>query len=222
MTFPFMPIGLPYDVIRTLTTVATATSATSTITIPAASRAGDLAIFIDSAGADVGFNGGFTPPSGFTLFNSFPTSGGWTSNCTISTKILVAGDAGTIITGGTQTRMAKFLLIFRRNSGGIITGRSGSLVQDISDARAVSATGTQATTLTTTTNPGLAIGIGLYNGATPPVATQTPTFGSSLSLTQTFVGWTIYNVGSTPVNHTISIGDNGNSNVVSSISLNIV
>jgi len=101
--------------LNTLNFLATSTSVSSTIVVPATVQAGDLMVLFDGPAfsSTTGISG--PVPTGFTNLGAGPT-GGWTNGIIMSAKIAVAGDAGTTLTGANgNSRNAKVLTIIRGN-----------------------------------------------------------------------------------------------------------
>lgn len=94
--------------------IASASSTTSTITIPSTAAAGQLAILFDFAYQSSTTFPSFTTPTGFTSNDTQGNASGNAVFCRVSYKKLVAGDPGSTITGMTgSSGTAKTLLIYQ-------------------------------------------------------------------------------------------------------------
>ena len=97
---------------KTLAYVAGAISSGSTITIPAAAQAGDLAVLYDLARNVIASYPTLVTPSGWTTLLDLQGNGNTSS--ILSYKILEAGDPGATITGmDGNSADAKSLVVFR-------------------------------------------------------------------------------------------------------------
>ncbi len=106
-------VRYPMQTAPSISFVASATSSTTTIAIPASAQTGDIVILADHAWGTTLPT--LVTPTGFTAMSSPNQSATSPFNyLNVSRKILVAGDSGSTITGmsgGTGTR--KTLLVFR-------------------------------------------------------------------------------------------------------------
>ena len=100
----------------TVSWVATATSGdSSSVTIPSASQAGDLAVLFQQSSKIFG-TVSYVNPSGWTQDYD---SGSSNIRFGINHKILASGDPGSSITGMNDTFDSKVLFVFRLSSGAI-------------------------------------------------------------------------------------------------------
>lgn len=107
-------IGVIPDKNNLLSYVAQSTTATTTITIPASSKIGDIALFFDFAAANSRSPPTSVTPSGWTRIANASTEQYDACRGSVFYKVLAAGEPGSTITGmavgvGTQ----KAIIVFR-------------------------------------------------------------------------------------------------------------
>lgn len=116
MSFPIMPNISGQRGLDSLSLIASASSTTATLTVPATARTGDLLILFDCPAftATTGISG--PVPSGFTNLGAGPT-GGWNNGIIQSAAICTPSMPGSVLTGanGTDTN-AKVLVVIRGNA----------------------------------------------------------------------------------------------------------
>tara|TARA_R110000822_G_scaffold27790_2_gene82673 strand:+ start:14309 stop:14926 length:618 start_codon:yes stop_codon:yes gene_type:complete len=180
---------------QTLTFVDSATSTSSTITMPAGAAENDIAFLAD-------FPDGGGPPDSIPTGFSAIASGRWDSvRLRTSYKILGAGEGGSTITGmNGATSNSKVLLVFRPGTAATVAvstwgnePTSGNPSQ-----QTISASGQ--------TPPLVAIGVSATTG-TPAFSVETPSFSANVTSSHVKVGYTIYN--SSPSDHTVDHADLG-------------
>jgi hypothetical protein len=172
----------------------------TSVTIPADSQTGDLAVLFDMSTSTT-----LVVPSGWTSINSVSTTG---IRTTYSYRYLTAGQPGTSVTGmGGTTR--KVMLIFRPSAAPATTN--------------VTSNGSQATTATPTNQsvgllsinkPNIVFAVHAKTLSTTPTLGWSQTGGtfstySAVSTSGIYVRYQINNVGSSPQNLTISMSDAG-------------
>jgi hypothetical protein len=196
---PFLGFGL-----SSLAFVASATSSSDTIVIPASSQTGDLAIL-----CDWGWSNSHPQviPAGWTNFITQNLAGGLRGD--ISYKVLVGADPGATITGGNATNDSKIMLVFRPNA----------TITTITPAdMATSMSGVDPTAQVILASAGIAplvvLGFGGWSsGALPSFTTESPAL-TNVTVNDLRVGYKIYD--SAPQDHTVDIGDSGNTNWLAS------
>jgi hypothetical protein len=200
-------LGGPKEAAPTLSFVASATSTSNTITIPASSQAGDVAILFDDA------FGGSTPsdvvPTGWTGIITEIRSGA--ARVRISYKILQSGDPGASISGLNSDVEDKVMLVFRLSTGPITT------VSAEDWAVQLVATGTPSdqtvNASTDGTAPLVVFGMALATGST--AAFTSPAFDATVANSDLdlLVGYKIYN--SAPQDHLVASGNSTNGGLAS-------
>jgi hypothetical protein len=206
-TFPLMPYAIPYDILRSISLFASATSTGETINMPAGVRDGDFVVLVDSLA--VGDTAVVTP-TGFTRSYSLGITGGWARNHIVSTRLVESSsEANGVLTGGVgSSNTRKILLVFRGNvkintvrkmhSAGTITNGNPAAVTLISGGRKA---------------PLLVYGVAhAQSSATIPFSSTSPAFGDQIFIDSLRIGYTTYSLGSSPSNQTFDINDLGNAN----------
>ena len=195
----------------TFTLDSSATSASSTITIPASAQQGDWAVLFDAASVDTGSIGAVTP-SGWTNLASSLIEGTDSLRLMTSHRILGASPGGTTITGMDESKDAKILLIFRPSTSIISTVASSWNAQATTGdptLQTVSASG--VTTPLIVVAAGAGPSIPAFATETPAMTNLSKSGGSTLGMR---IGYTIYN--SSPSDQSIDIADGGYGNVLQS------
>lgn len=193
--------------IKNFTFVASATSTTNTISIPASSNVGDFAVLFDSS-----INSSFTPPS--TVVPS-----GWSSisnvsgtnsiipfiytsiRSIVSYKSLVSGNPGSSITGMNATTDRKIIMVFRPNFS----------VQNTSilSVNGAANSNSQTITITQSQPPILAFAHWASSGTISSRGVSGITMNEVSNTTGQYAGYKIFNTNETTSNATISMSDNG-------------
>ena len=194
----------------TFTLDSSATSSSSTITIPTSAQQGDWAVLFDAARAGSGSIGAVTP-SGWTNLASSFVEGGDSLRLMTSHRILGASPGGTSVTGMNDAGEAKIMLIFRPSTSIISTVPSSWNAQATAGdptLQTVSASGVTTPLIVVAAGAGMSV---------PAFATETPAM-TNLSKSATSlgirIGYTIYN--SSPSNQSIDIADGGTANALQS------
>jgi hypothetical protein len=193
----------------TVSFVDSATSTSSTVTIPAGASIGDLAVLFDD-----GSNSSGAPaevvPTGFTQIGASLSIGGvGGSRSVVSYKILAAGEPGSSITGvNGDLRNQKVILVFHSNLSAFVSATpstwNGELTSGNPALQTVSASGQAA--------PLLVLGQAYVTTATPAsFSTASPAFDATVGTTNSLLaGYKIYN--SSPADHSIDQDDLGSGN----------
>jgi len=114
MSFPLMPNGSGPLSLSTGSVVASASSTSNTITVPAAARRGDLLVLFDCPAFSTDRVIVGTVPSGFTLLGAGPTSGSYRNGIILSAAIATSTSGGSVLTGANgDTSDAKVLVVIR-------------------------------------------------------------------------------------------------------------
>jgi hypothetical protein len=193
-----------------LSYVGSASSTGATITIPATSQAGDIAVLYD-----VALTSGSTPPT-------LVTPAGWANRVdeasavtrlAVCTKLLDGSDPGAVITGMNGVDSNDKLMVVFRPDAPINNLAASSFTHELNNADAspqtISASGAAA--------PVLVIGGCGATGGLPVVfSTASPAFDATVTSSsgRQTIGYKIYNEGSPPANHTIDIVDLGSRNTL--------
>lgn len=206
-----------------LTFIDSALSSTGTITVPATSQVGDLAILLDAAGDFGNSIPSEVVPSGFTLLDSdgsSNSSGGIRS--VLSYRILTAGQPGSSITGKSSGagEYGKIMLVFRPSKT-IVSITAIVYTSTVSSGVPAAI----AVNPSAEVNPVIVIGAGTREGGggTPTVsyastfdATVTQTAGADCA-----IGYKIIN-SSPPGSSNISRNDAGFTNILQALYLRVV
>lgn len=182
----------------TCNVATTTTSQTSTISIPTAATPGDILMLFDMT-----TTGTLVTPTGFTQITSQTTTGLITN---VSYKIYTQADVGTTITGMAGTTR-KVMIVYSSNS--VITQVVPS---STISTQATTATPTNQTiSISSVTAPVVAVAVYASTGSitTRGWTGGTPSEYSSVLTSSLYVKTARYNVGSTPLNATISMSDGG-------------
>lgn len=198
-----------------LTFVTSATSISSSITIPASAQAGDLAILADY-GYTAGSSVSIQSPSGWTQWSGSSASnsvGGGADQCgaCMSYKILESGDPSSSASGINADSESKVMFIFRGSVP--IT----ALAASTADSQATGSNpGSQSIAASGQAVPLVAIGVAACNISTAAFSTESPAFDATVrpSNNDLILGYKIYN--SSPANHTIDMNDLGTNNYLAS------
>jgi hypothetical protein len=195
-----------------------AVSNSSTITIPASVAVGYLAVLFDHA-----YDRDTTPPidavipttvvpSGWTSIKNTTADSSTTKSRGISSyRIIQSGDAGSSITGMNDNGEDKVMLIFAA-SRPIVSVTPSTWNGQGTDGNPSS----QSVLATAATAPLIVIGAsGGYSG-TFSFTTASPSFDGTQATADNdaIMGYKIYN--GSPADHTIDIGDNGDTNILQS------
>lgn len=186
--------------------LASATSATHQIVIPATARAGDFAVLVD-LGSSIGEPTNVVP----TNWTQIQTEGdGSTTRITTSGKILVAGDAGSTITGINASDDQKVMLVFR-GAQPFNTFTPSTWNEQVTGGNPSQQTVSAAGVAT----PVLVIGAaGEADDGPVAFSVATPAFDALVDVgaPDLRVGYKIYNGG--PADHSIDMADIGNGNAL--------
>ena len=196
------------------TYVGAGTSTAVTVTIPATAAVGDLAILYDNVQNSSSTIPTSVTPAGWTAVrsdtvydSSFPIS----FRCNVSIKILTSGEPGSTVTGMNAQYNDKQILVFRHNRT-----INNATVYSLAGEASVSAPANQTLTLSAGPTPLVGVAFwGTYN--------LTTTRGDSAGIMTEIIGadsylygkYVIYNVGSSPVDTTLSAADDGTTHLVS-------
>lgn len=208
---------VPSQALTALTFITSAESSTSTITIPATAKAGDLAVYMEQCINTSGLPTDVTP-AGFADI----VKGNLTvvrANC--SYKVLAGGDPGAVITGmnGTSS-VGKLVVIFRPNVAKIRTVAFGTPASELS----VNAPSVQSILLGGQKPPALAV---CHFGKGSAGAWTGQSFSPTRDgLVQNSGGseecwYKIYSAGGSPANISTGLGDTGSLNTLQSFFLSI-
>jgi len=196
-----------------LSSVSYLTSAgtnTSSVTIPATSRAGDVAVLFDEGrGASAP---SLVTPSGWT--NLVNTTAG-SARMAVFYKILASGEPNTSITGMDGSfGESKLLLVFRPNTP-VTTVTPSTFLSEITSGNPAS----QSAAASGQIAPVIVLGgASDQDTGAPTFTTASPAFDGEVTQAGSGadyafrMGYKIYNAASAPASHTIDIGDNGNDN----------
>ena len=186
----------PYPTIVNLG--GSATSLTTTITVPSTVKQGDLLVLADFSTTVTD-----TTPSGWTQASGVTTTGIRTN---ISYKIATAADVGATVTGMAGTTR-KVLTTYQGN----YPFTSVRLSPTITSQATVATPTNQTITMSGIRAPIIAFAVYAATGAigTRGWSGGTPSENSSVSTSGIYVKTLMYNVGSTPANATISMTDSG-------------
>lgn len=192
---------------KTFTFVASATSTTSTISIPASSSVGDFVVLFDSSRDNI-----FDPPStvvptGWSLISNVSESNILSLSSIrsiVSYKSLVSGDPGSSITGmnaGFFGTDRKIIMVFRPNFS----------VQNTSILSVNGATNSNSQTITITESqpPILAFAHWASNGTISSRGVSGITMNEVSNTTGQYASYKIFNSNETTSDATISMSDNG-------------
>lgn len=193
---------------------ATTNANTTSITVPATTLAGDIAVLVDYAARTAATAPTLVTPSGFVNRVDAPVGNTIrNSRLAISTKKFVGGEQGTSLSCMNGDNEVRFLLIFRPDFS-IATDTPGGWVSGGSRADPAS----QTIVATGNAGPMVLIGaLGAYDSSPTSFGTASPAFqrldwnnagGGAAGL---LVGHTIYSSSGTPVNHLIDAADLGES-----------
>jgi hypothetical protein len=194
--------------LTSITFVDSATSTSSTITIPAAAQAGDVAILFDYAQASSGIPTDIVP----TGWTGIITATSAQLRSRISYKILAAGEPGTSVTGLDGDVEDKVMLVFRGNiAATAVSAEDWAL--ECTSANPSSQT-VNASTLGTA--PLVVLGMAAHTAATAAFSTASPAFDATVlnSDSDIIAGYKIYNSG--PADHSVDMNDLGSFNALGS------
>lgn len=193
--------------IKNFTFVASATSTTSTISIPASSSVGDFAVLFDSS-----TNSSFTPtstvvPSGWSSISNVSETNSiipfiYTSiRSIVSYKSLVSGNPGSSITGMNGTTDRKIIMVFRPNFS----------VQNTSilSVNGAANSNPQTITITQSQPPILAFAHWASSGTISSRGVSGITMNEVSNTTGQYASYKIFNTNETTSDATISMSDNG-------------
>jgi hypothetical protein len=186
-----------FDAVQSVSLPTSATSTASTITVPAAAAANDIAILFDTSTTTTD-----TTPSGWTSISKTTTTGIRTN---ISYKKLVSGDVNSSITGMAGTTR-KVMVIVRADINPTNIKLSNASAQSTT-----SAPSNQTITLANNLQPivGFACYASTGNVGTRGWSTGNPSEYSSVSTSSVYVKALAYNPGAVNATPTISMSDNG-------------
>jgi hypothetical protein len=197
------------------TFVASATSTTGSIVVPAAAQAGDFAVLIDCGMKDGGVPGDFSI-TGWTataLNFTFNSTGSFVDQRTkCFYRVLIATDPGTSVAGQDLTTDAKVMLVFRPTHV-VSAVTPAANVNSASDTNPASV----SIVMAGQTPPVIGVAFWKSSGTVSP-RTMSPAMDAEVQIaTSSYCQYIIYNTGETPANHTADIDDEGNSNAVSGL-----
>ena len=203
-----MPVGWAGGGVgfSSLSHVASASSSTPDITIPVAAAEYDFAVLFD-----YGANGSGEPsntiPSGWLS----AVTGGDGSNARIAMryKMLGPSDPGATVTGIDAETDDKLMLIFRPNvqlTTVTPTDMVAKMTSNNPSSQTINASGA--------TTPLIVVGCGMKYADTMSFSTESPSFDATETSADqdALAGYSIYNIGDTPVDHTVDINDFGLNN----------
>lgn len=187
---------------------ASANSTSQSITWPASIQAGDVAFLADHANdfytpSDV-VPAGFTKVLGASSFNTY-------NRVNMTYKILLGSETGSLNGMSGSTGNLKVMHIFRGSSAitGVTTGSPNvEITGGNPSAQVIAASAGIA--------PLVVLGSASTSSATTAFSTTSPAWTGTANTTNTrmIFGYTIYNSG--PLDHTIDMNDQGNSNTLMS------
>jgi hypothetical protein len=190
----------------TLSFVASANSASNTITIPASAQAGDVAILFDFAVRGQATEPTDVVPTGWTgiITHTFSVAGPTSGRARISYKILAGGDPGASVTGMNSDVEDKVMLVFRGSQAISAVNAAGwDLVTGTGNpsSQTVAASGGAA--------PLVVFGMADVNNGTAAFSTASPAFDATVANSDAdmLAGYKIYN--SAPADHTIDHNHTG-------------
>jgi len=188
-----------------------ATTTTSSITIPADAKIGDIAFLFDTPVNSTSTAPSNVVPSGWTqIYTGF---GGTVdaSRQTVSYKILQSGDAGSSITGMTGESFRKAMLVFTPDQP-INSVNFSTPSIEITDGNPAQ----QSLSMAGNTAP--LLGFAVYRCSNNPVSPRTSslTMNEIEVITAFYIKYIIYNFGDTPQDGTVDMNDNGGTNGLSS------
>jgi hypothetical protein len=155
-----------------ITFVASAVSITSSITIPASSQTGDVAILMDGEGSGIP-----ATPSGWTNIELF---NGSAHGYSLSYKILESGDPSSTVSGSV-TQPARVMLVFRGSVSPSVT------IQDLVSQRTAYEPAAQTVNASASTKKLVVLGCHTIGAAGPANLTGSDTFDSEVVSTNTTV-----------------------------------
>jgi hypothetical protein len=185
---------------------ASATSTGASITIPVTAQAGDLAFLMQQSSDPSSVTE--VIPSGWTANGSLNTGSAGTpaTRWTGCWKILESGDPGASVTGADGgTADAKIMVVF---SGA--NGLSAVTPADVEGVAGGPDPASQTITAGSGAVPLVVIGIAGVNDAAATFSTASPSFDAQLTAGNLRVGYKVYT--SSPADHTIDKGDEGQRN----------
>lgn len=204
-----------------VTFVDSSTSLTTSITIPAGSQSGDLAVLFDIAIQSSTSQPTTVVPTDFNTIVNTGFSGNFACRGIFSYKILTESDPGASITGmdGTFSER-KILAVFRPNSGKVITSvqlstPSSELTDGNPVAQSISMSGS---------SPVIIGFVGYGNGSLqidPRTATGA-TFSELTAAINCYMKYTIFNQGDTPTNASVDMDDEGSNNILQSFFMRLL
>jgi len=201
-------------VLESVSLAANATTTSSTITIPAAAQAGDLAVLFDQSVQSSTTLPTTVVPTNFTSIVNTSLSGSFATRGIFSYKILVSGDPGTSITGMSGTfAQRKILAIFRPVGKGIT-----SVELSTPQGQATDGNPTAQSILMTQSSPVLIGFIGYGNGSAQidPRTSTGATFSELSAAISLYMKYVIFNRGDTPTDATADMDDEGFNNLLQS------
>jgi len=189
--------------------VASAVSITSSITIPASSQTGDVAILMDGEGAGVP-----ATPSGWTNIELY---NGTSHGHSLSYKILESGDPSSTVSGST-TEPARVMLVFRKSVSPSVT------IQDLGTEQISGDPAAQTVNASASTKKLVVLGCHIIGTAGPANLTGSDTFDSEVISTNTTVrsvnlAYKIMNA--SPVDFTVDCTDQDTFNSLNSFYVEI-
>lgn len=181
-----------------------AQSSASNVTWPASIQAGDAAFLFDAN------RGGSLPaeviPTGFTKITG---DNGTFSRGTVSYKLCVGTETGSLTGQNGSIQNAKILIVFR-GSRQINTITIGSANAEVASGNPAS----QSVTASGQVAPLIVLGQACYDSGTVTFSTASPAFDSTFGTGVQLVGYKIYNTA--PANHSIDQNDGGSFNFLTS------
>lgn len=197
-----------------------ATSTTASITIPAASQEGDIAVLFDTAIQSSTTQPTTVVPSGFNTIVNTGFSGNFACRGIFSYKILTASDPGTSITGldGTFAErkiMAVFRIVGNWKTPQITLSTPST---ELTDGNPV------AQTIAMTATTPVLIGFVGYGNGSAQIDPRTATGASFTELSAAiscYMKFCIFNEGDTPTDATVDMDDEGSNNILQSFWMRI-
>lgn len=185
-------------------TSASATSGSSTITIPASAQVGDLAILCDFT-ISASSIGSATPSGWNVIIDDGGAASGWYTRAHMVYRIIQTGDPGSSVSGlSAEYNEEKIMLVFRANSK-INSVHFGS----VNNERTGNNPSPQTVTTTGVETPLVVLGFyGCGSSGSISPRTFTPAADGEISSSgQGYVKYKIYN--SSPADHSVDMDDEG-------------
>lgn len=179
-----------------------AESATSSITIPATARAGDVAVLYDVARSSSSAPSLVTPPGWANKINDTIT----VTRFAVCIKVLTGDDPGATIAGMSgDAQNEKMIVVFRPNapiSAMVASTFTHEFTNSAPSPQLIAASGAQP--------PVIVLGGVGGTGLASAFSAASPAFDAQVTASNNLrVGYKLYNSGAVPANHTIGANDLG-------------